>query len=51
VDRHQLWEDRVYPPTMRVLEACFPAVAWDKWRATRKHAGPPKQVRMFEYEW
>lgn len=51
VDRHQLWEDRVYPPTQRVLEVCFPGVAWDKWRLTRKHAGSPKQVRMFEYEW
>lgn len=49
VDRHQLWEDRVYPPTMRVLQACFPTVKWEKWRRTRKHAAPPGQGKLFEF--
>lgn len=35
-DRHYVWEDLVFPPTQRVLEAAFPAVPWGvKWGRTR----------------
>ncbi len=27
-DRHYLWENQVWPPTLRVLEAAFPEVKW-----------------------
>lgn len=39
VDRYELWESAVYPPTQRLLEAAFPAGGWDKWEKAR----PPKQ--------
>lgn len=48
VDRLHLWESRVYPPTLRVLEACFPNVKWAIWRQVRKHAGHKAQVK-FEF--
>lgn len=35
VDRFAIWEDYVYPPTLRVLEACFPAVQWSRWARVR----------------
>lgn len=38
-DRHYLWEDKVYPPTQRVLEAIFPNEDWKALRRSR----PPKE--------
>ncbi len=39
VDRHEIWESHVYPPTMRLMQAAFPAEPlWSKWEVTR----PPK---------
>ncbi len=38
LDRHYLWETLVYPPSQRVLEACFPAGPWKQFERTR----PPK---------
>ncbi len=35
VDRFAIWEDYCYPPTMRVLEACFPATQWSRWARVR----------------
>jgi DNA polymerase elongation subunit (family B) len=49
VDRAHLWENLVYPATMRVLQACFPAVKWEAWRRVRQHMGRPGQVRLFEF--
>ena len=49
VDRPHLWENLVYPPTQRVLEACFPMVKWEAYRRVRKHFGDTRQVRLFEY--
>jgi DNA polymerase I len=40
-DCHYLWENLVYPPTMRLLEACFPAVNWNGYLHTR----PPASSR------
>lgn len=49
VDRLHLWESRIYPPTQRLLEACFPTVKWALWRQVRKHAAPKEQSRfLFE---
>lgn len=49
VDRAHLWENLVYPATLRVLEACFPSVKWAAYRTVRKHLGDKRQVRLFEY--
>jgi len=49
VDRAHLWENLVYPATLRVLEACFPAVKWAAYRTVRKHLGDKRQTRLFEY--
>jgi DNA polymerase elongation subunit (family B) len=49
VDRAHLWENLVYPATMRVLQACFPAVKWEAWRRVRQHMGRPGQARLFEF--
>lgn len=38
VDRFHLWEDEVYPPSMRVLQAAFPDHDWTRWERVR----PPK---------
>jgi DNA polymerase elongation subunit (family B) len=38
VDRFGVWEDAVYPPTQRVLEACFPGTSWTRWAKAR----PPR---------
>lgn len=47
-DRHYLWENLVYPPTQRLLDACFPASArlWAGYGKTRKH-DLPDQRRLF----
>lgn len=39
-DRHHVWESLVYPPTMRLLEAAFPAHAqhWAGWERSRPKA-------------
>jgi DNA polymerase elongation subunit (family B) len=34
-DRYYLWEQLVYPPTMRVLQAAFPAFDWTPWERVR----------------
>jgi hypothetical protein len=39
VDRFGTWEDDVYPPTMRVLQACFPGVDWTRWEKVRPRRG------------
>lgn len=39
VDRFGVWEDAVYPPTMRVLEACFPGTQWKRWEKVRPRRG------------
>ena len=49
VDRLHLWESRVYPPTERLLAACFPTVKWALWRQVRKHAAPKGQA-SFTFE-
>jgi DNA polymerase elongation subunit (family B) len=39
VDRHEVWETHVYPATMRLLQAAFPAdPTWERYEVTR----PPK---------
>lgn len=38
MDRHYIWETLAYPPTMRVLEAVFPAGPWAQYEKSR----PPK---------
>lgn len=38
VDRHELWESIVYPPTQRLLEAGFPDHDWERFAKSR----PPK---------
>jgi DNA polymerase elongation subunit (family B) len=40
VDRHEIWESLVYPPTQRLLEAAFPNTKWEQWERTR-----PAKVR------
>lgn len=37
-DRHYIWQSLVYPPTMRLLQAAFPAHDWGQWAHTR----PPR---------
>jgi len=49
VDRAHLWENGVYPATMRVLEACFPAIKWADWRRVKKFMGKPGQRVLFEF--
>jgi DNA polymerase elongation subunit (family B) len=38
VDRYELWESVVYPPTMRLLQAAFPDHDWERYEKSR----PPK---------
>ncbi len=40
LDRFYLWEQLIYPPTMRVLECCFPAERWGSFEKVR-----PAKVR------
>ncbi len=40
VDRFHLWENIVFPPTQRLLEAAFPMHDWEAWRKVR-----PRKVR------
>lgn len=40
VDRHELWEAVVYPPTQRLLEAALPSFDWNRWETSR----PPRQT-------
>ena len=37
-DRFYLWDNLIFPPTQRILEAAFPASNWRRWERTR----PPK---------
>lgn len=41
LDRFYLWEDLVWPPTQRLLEAAFPTHDWAQWTKVR-----PKKVRI-----
>lgn len=41
-DRFYLWEQLVYPPSQRFLEAAFPGHDWTRWERVR----PPKPRRM-----
>ena len=34
-DRYHLWDELVWPPTMRVLEACFPGHPWKSYKARK----------------
>lgn len=38
-DRHYLWETQVWPPTCRVLEACFPEHDWKPLSRSRPYRG------------
>ncbi len=38
-DRHYIWESQVWPPTFRVLAACFPEVDWKRYNRTRPYKG------------
>lgn len=38
-DRHYLWETQVWPPTLRVLEACFPEHDWKPLSRSRPYRG------------
>lgn len=38
-DRHYLWETQVWPPTHRVLEACFPEHDWKPLARSRPYRG------------
>ncbi len=40
-DRYYLWENLVYPPSMRLLQAAFPMHDWSKWEKVR-----PQKPRM-----
>lgn len=43
-DRYYLWENLVYPPTMRVLQAALPAHKWKDYEKIRPHgSGRPRQ--------
>lgn len=44
VDRHEVWETLVYPPTRRLFESAFPGGGWSRWDRTRpaKAKGAPK---------
>lgn len=44
LDRFYLWEDLVYPPTMRFLEAAFPGERWDRWERVRPIKPKPVKV-------
>jgi DNA polymerase elongation subunit (family B) len=47
VDRFGIWEDHVYPPTMRVLEACFPGTQWSRWEKVRPRRAPTAVGALF----
>ena len=50
-DRFGVWEDAVYPPSQRVLEACFPQTSWERWakvRPKKQRARPENVVDMFD---
>ncbi len=38
-DRHYLWENQVWPPTLRVLEPCFPEFDWSVYSRSRPYRG------------
>jgi DNA polymerase elongation subunit (family B) len=57
LDRYYLWDNLVYPPTMRVLQAAFPDQDWvaglERTRPRKQRRGLPAQVpeeqgRLFE---
>ncbi len=59
-DRHYIWESLVWPPTARVLRACFPHYRWDRYDESkpRKHGRGTKAVLagqtkldFFENDW
>ncbi len=50
-DRYYLWEQLVFPPTLRVLQAAFPDADWTSWERVRPRAArrrskivPPGQL-------
>lgn len=56
-DRYYQWEKRVYPPTMRVLQAAFPDQDWETGlerirppKARKGHAAPVEQGALFARE-
>jgi hypothetical protein len=50
-DRFGLWDDFVWPPTMRVVEAAFPNADFSTWKRTRpkKKRGRPKKQLSFDF--
>lgn len=44
VDRYYLWEGLIFPPTQRLLEACFPRVKWKNYLKVR----PSKFHRRYD---
>jgi DNA polymerase elongation subunit (family B) len=47
-DRYYLWEQRIWPPTQRLLEAAFPDADWSGYARVRPKA--PKVARSVEEE-
>lgn len=38
-DRHYLWERKVWPPTRRILVACWPTFPWHRYDETKDRGG------------
>lgn len=49
-DRHTLWEDFVWPPTYRFLDAAFPHHDWKQWSKTRPRLPRRRKDRASELE-
>jgi DNA polymerase elongation subunit (family B) len=50
-DRFYLWENLVYPPTMRLLQSAFPDVDWTRFervRPSKKARVSPNQMKLIE---
>lgn len=45
-DRYHLWEQLVYPPTLRVLEAAFSSGRWERWERLTRPVARNGQVRF-----
>jgi DNA polymerase elongation subunit (family B) len=47
-DRHYIWENRVYPPSQRLLTAVFPQFDWRYWERSRPTSRyNPSQLALF----
>lgn len=50
LDRYYLWEQLVYPPAMRVLQAAIPGEDWEQYlkaRPSKRQMGDPRQLKLF----